>query len=51
MRCKHCKQEIVYSEGRGNKPSGKAWRHVDSGAQVCPGTFRATPSKKNKKGK
>lgn len=41
--CVHCKTKIVFAKGRGSKPSGPAWRHVASGARVCPGTFRATP--------
>jgi hypothetical protein len=42
--CIHCKSKIIFAKGRGSKPSGPAWRHVESGARVCPGTFRATPT-------
>lgn len=41
--CLTCKQPIYYGEGRGSKASGPAWRHTESGAKVCPGTFQARP--------
>ena len=41
--CKNCGTTIHFAVGRGSKPSGETWRHVESGAAVCPGTFRATP--------
>lgn len=41
--CKNCNGPSYYGSGRGAKFSGPAWRHTESGASVCPGTFRATP--------